>query len=93
MMNCYPATQCDIQELISKMEQLERILQVQFNNRINKTEEEWISEVEARKILGVGRTTMAKMRAEGLIPFSQYRKKIRFRKQDVLDFLTKNYSK
>ena len=92
-MNCYPATQCDIQELISKVDQLEKVLQNQFYQKVNKTEEEWISEVEARKILGVGRTTMAKMRAEGLIPFSQYRKKIRFRKQDVLDFLNKNYSK
>ena len=54
---------------------------------------EWLNEKEAREYLRVSKSTLQKYRREGIIPFSQYERKIMFRKEDLDAFLTQNYSK
>lgn len=49
--------------------------------------QEWLTLEEARDIIGVCTKTFQKYRDNGVIPFSQYGRKIYFKKSDIQTFL------
>lgn len=52
----------------------------------------WLTEKETQEYLNVGRTTLYKLRRDGVIPFSQRGRKILYRKADLDDFLMRNHT-
>lgn len=56
-----------------------------------KKESEWISEVEAKNILGIkSRSKMQQLRDQVLVEFSQYGKIIRYSRSSILRFIEKH---
>lgn len=53
----------------------------------NKTDDEWLSSEEARKILGVSPKTWQNYRDRGIIPFSQTGRKIYVLRSDLDNYL------
>lgn len=48
---------------------------------------EWLTLEEARQLLNVSPKTFQKYRDNGIIPFSQFGRKIYFKRKDIEDFL------
>ncbi|MDF1866872.1 MAG: helix-turn-helix domain-containing protein [Saprospiraceae bacterium] len=87
-------------ELIQKsdLEQLKSELLFNFESLLKKTikekqEKQWITENEACKLLDVSKSTIQNYRKKGVIPFSQYGSKIKYKSTDLQAFLEKNYIK
>jgi excisionase family DNA binding protein len=53
--------------------------------------EQWINTEEAAQFLGVTTRTIANYRFRGLIPFAQVGRVIRYRKEDLNQFLMDHY--
>jgi len=74
----------DGQKLLSdKIEELSNIIQ----NHVPDTGAEWLTLEEARELINVCPKTFQKYRDNGIIPFSQYGRKIYFKKKDIEAFL------
>lgn len=57
----------------------------------SKKENEWINEVEAKKLLGIkSRSKMQQLRDQVLIEFSQYGKIIRYSRSSIIKFIEKH---
>lgn len=54
---------------------------------------EWLSETEAREYLGVCKSTLQTYRREGIIPFSQIKSKIYFKRTDLEAHLDRYYTR
>jgi len=54
---------------------------------------QWIQSETARKMLGVCRKTWQDYRDKNIIPFSQFGRKIYFKRSDIEAFMQKNYIK
>ena len=55
------------------------------------SEELWLNTKEAAQFLGVTTRTIANYRERGMIPFAQVGRIIRYRKEDLDDFLMEHY--
>ena len=75
------------------MKEEQRAIRNQLNNLVRLIEnkqmdtQEWLTLEEARDIIGVCSKTFQKYRDTGIIPFSQYGRKIYFKKSDIQAFL------
>ena len=75
------------------MKEEQRAIRNQLNNLVRMVEnkqmdtQEWLTLEEARDIIGVCPKTFQKYRDNGIIPFSQYGRKIYFKKSDIQAFL------
>ena len=80
---------CNIGELI--LQRLDLLLQ-SFENVKTQTSshEEWLKNDEVCQLLGITKRTLQKYRDEGKIKFSQFGRKILYRKQHVELFLEKH---
>ena len=85
-------TKQDLFEMENRMlNKVKEIFEEQLQGGVNA--KEWLTEQEAREYLGVSKSTMQNYRRDGVIPFSQYERKINYRLDALQDFLTKNESK
>jgi len=66
--------------------QLNEIAEMLQNGQPN-TAVEWLTLEEAREMINVCPKTMQKYRDNGIIPFSQFGRKIYFNKKDIVAFL------
>lgn len=73
-----------VTQLMTKIERLEELLETKSEKEDNSR---ILSPEETAKMLRVSSRTLQTYRDNGLIPFSQYDRKIWFLKQDVMDFL------
>lgn len=53
--------------------------------------EQWIESPKARQMLGVSAKTWQTYRDNRIIPFSQFGRKIYFKRQDLEEFMQSNY--
>lgn len=53
----------------------------------------WLTTKQAAKALDVTNRTLQNYRDQGLIPFSQFGRQIRYRAEDIKDFLMSHYIK
>ncbi len=53
----------------------------------------WLNSKEAAKVLGVTTRTLQSYRDQNLIPFSQFGREVRFRAEDLQEFLFMHYVK
>ena len=51
---------------------------------------EWVDQLEARKILGYSKTKMQELRNSGAIVYSKFGRKIKYKRQSLIDFIEKN---
>ena len=81
----------DLNSLKQELVQVFRkVIREENSNNVNK---DWLTEKEAREYLSVCKSTLQTYRRDGVIPFSQYKGKIRFLKTDLDEHLFNNYSK
>jgi len=59
----------------------------------NEALPEWVTAKEAQTILGVGETTLWQYRKDGLIQASKIRKKLFFKRSDLLELLASGHLK
>lgn len=57
-----------------------------------KSDKEWMSDKEVMEYLGIGRTTLYKLRVNGDLPFTKRKSKVYYLFSDVKGFLAGNYS-
>lgn len=69
--------------MLDKMEELRSIIQ----NREPDAANDWLTLEEAREMINVCPKTFQKYRDNGIIPFSQYGRKIYFKRKDIEAFL------
>ncbi len=60
-----------------------------LGGRVNNSDE-WISPVEARELLGVGRTKFFQMKSQGVFKFSQFGRKSKISRKSLESFLKQN---
>ena len=60
---------------------------------LSSNKQSWLTDQQARKYLGISRSTLYRLRERGLITYSQYGKIIRYRLQDLEGFLMSNQVK
>lgn len=56
-------------------------------------QEEWLDTKQASNVLGISIRTLQEYRNQGIIPFSQIGRVIRYRPEDLQDFLMRHYVK
>lgn len=71
-----------LQEIQAKLASLEELLTFS-----KKNDNELLTPEQAAKMLGVSLRTLQTYRDNKLIPFSQYDRKIWYKKQDIIDFI------
>ena len=79
----------EVQELKKLQIQVLNFLQVNESEAVENSNQppEWISVKQACTILGCSEVTLWKLRKENLIPFSRLKRTIRFKKEDVYNYL------
>lgn len=77
--------QTTLDELVQEVKAVKELCESRFQK--NKTDEEWLSSEEVKKILGVSAKTWQKYRNERRIPFSQFGRKIYVKRSDLEDFI------
>jgi excisionase family DNA binding protein len=60
---------------------------------MRKNHNHWLSTKEAASTLGISIRTLQEYRNQGIIPFSQIGRIIRYRSEDIQEFLMRNYFK
>jgi excisionase family DNA binding protein len=80
----------------SDLIQFKKELLSDFESLLSKTVQErkqnqWVTEDEACKILDVSKSTIQNYRKKGVLPFSQYGSKIKYKSLDLQAFLERNY--
>ena len=68
-------------------------LQDHYLGRLPNVPDQWLTPIEARKILGIGRTKYFEMKAEGAFVFSQFGRTAKISRKSVEEFLKKNIVK
>ena len=53
--------------------------------------EDWLDNQEVMQLLHISPRTLQTLRTNGTLPFSRIRKKLYYRKQDILKILADNY--
>jgi excisionase family DNA binding protein len=80
-----PALEVILNRLDKIDSQLESVL-------ISKPQTEvWLSTKDAAKALGITTRTLQSYRDQGMIPYSQFGREIRYRQSDIQDFLLEHY--
>ena len=80
-----------LDEILRKLETIDAKLE---NALISKPQTEvWLNSLEASKALGVTKRTLASYKEQGVIPFSQYGRLVRYRASDIQEFLLNNQIK
>lgn len=77
--------QAVLEELIQEVKAVKEFCEKHFPK--NKSNEEWLSSEEVKKILGISGKTWQKYRNERRIPFSQFGRKIYVKKTDLDNFM------
>ena len=62
-------------------------------NNAKHSSEVWLNTKQAAQALGVSTRTLQTYRDQGLIPFSQFKREVRFKSDDLQDFLMAHYVK
>lgn len=70
---------------------LDAITSMIANRNANELSSEWIESEEARKILGISKTTWQLYRTQRQIPFSQFGRKIYVKRADLESFMQQHY--
>ena len=78
------------QKMKEKQDRLESLI---LNRNKEDVLGEWVESEEARKLVGVCQRTWQSMRDRRQIPFSQYGRKIWFRRSDLEKFMKSNLIK
>ena len=82
----------DLQAMEARiLSQMKEFFDVRSSNGTENSE--WLNEKEARQYLKVSKSTLQKYRRDAIVPFSQFGRKIMFKKDDLDAFLTQNYSR
>ena len=76
-----------IDEIILKLDAIEKILSVEKEESTLEPEEKWLDVKETAKFLKISTRTLASYRNQHLLPYSQIAAKIYFRYSDIIDFL------
>lgn len=79
----YKLNQNEFDFICNKLDKIETLI----SNNTPKEEKEWISADEAAKILGVGKTTLWKYRAEGIVKANQINKKLFFSRSELIKLI------
>ena len=61
------------------------------NPNTTATLEDWLDNQEVMQLLHISPRTLQTLRTNGTLPFSRIRKKLYYRKQDILKILADNY--
>ncbi|MBO7476892.1 MAG: helix-turn-helix domain-containing protein [Salinivirgaceae bacterium] len=72
---------------------LDEITSLVINRNAEEHNSEWIESEEARRILGISKTTWQLYRDQRLIPFSQFGRKIYVKRADLNAFMNQHYLK
>ena len=62
-------------------------------NETRQSSDAWLNTKQAAQALGVSTRTLQTYRDQGCIPFSQFKREVRYRSEDVQDFLMAHYVK
>ena len=77
-----------LQEILDRLEKIDSRLESVLISKPHS--EAWLNSKEAAKALGITTRTLATYRDQGVIPFSQHGRLIRYRASDVQEFLLSN---
>ncbi len=77
------------EDVTEKLNHLTRILSTEETAK--ESSSEWIPSVKARQIIGVSQKTWQTYRDNGVIPFSQFGRKIYVKKSDLEKFMEDHY--
>lgn len=80
-----------LEEIYSKLEVIESKL-----NSISKRKDQefsWLNTKEVAELLQVSTRTIQSYRDQGIIPFSQFGREVRYRSDDIQEFLMNHYVK
>ncbi len=80
-----------LQEILDKLEGIDNKIDSVLNKKPDI--EIWLTTKEAAQALQVTTRTLQSYRDQGIIPFSQFRREIRYRQSDIQDFLFDHYIK
>lgn len=78
------------QKLNNKLDAISSMI---ANRNAEECNSEWIESEEARKILGISKTTWQLYRDQRLIPFSQFGRKIYVKRADLNAYMQQHYIK
>jgi excisionase family DNA binding protein len=81
-----------LDEIKMRLENIESSLD-SISNQKSQPIQAWLTTKQAALILGVTTRTLQTYRDQGDIPFSQFGREIRFRAEDIQDFLMAHYVK
>ena len=78
-----------LQDILNKLEKIDSRLESVL---ISKPQTEvWLNSKDAAIALGITTRTLQTYRDQGMIPYSQFGSKIRYRQSDIQDFLLDHY--
>jgi len=77
----------DIKMRLERIEERLDSIKIQKSQHINS----WLTSKEAAKVLGVTTRTLQTYRDMGMIPFSQFGREVRFKAEDLQEFLMLHY--
>ena len=78
------------QELVDKIAELQRTFKTRASESLVET---WLNTKQAAQALQITTRTLQSYRDQGMIPFSQFGREIRYRQSDIQEFLLEHYIK
>lgn len=81
-------------QLLSRIEAIEAKLDLILNEqKLNATKIGLLTTKEAAKVLGLSVRTIQSYRDQAYLPFIQFGREVRFRQEDLQEFLNQHYNK
>jgi excisionase family DNA binding protein len=80
-----------VDEILDKLEIIDNRIVSMLNEGLHNNV--WLTSKEAAKALRVTTRTLQSYRDQGIIPFSQFGREIRYRSEDIQAFLNDHYVK
>lgn len=80
-----------VHDILTELNEIKKRLEEINNERISR--ESWLNSKEAAKALGITTRTLQSYRDQGFIPFSQFGREIRYKAEDIQQFLMDHYVK
>lgn len=81
-----------LDQIKMRLENIESVLD-SISNLKSQPSQEWLTSKQAALVLGVTTRTLQTYRDQGDIPFTQFGREVRFRAEDLQNFLMSHYVK